>query len=123
MHPLPLARALALDERPQDALGQEYPGREIRDGNAHAHRTLPRQSRDRHETAHPLRDLVIARPVAVRPGLAEARDAAVDQSRVYLRQGVVIDAEPVLDVGAEVLDIDIGPRHQALEDLDSARRL
>src|SRR5262249_45967014 len=42
---------------------------------------------------------------------------------VDLRQALVVDAKAVLDVGTEVLDDDIGLRHNALEDLDAARVL
>src|SRR5882672_8396383 len=69
-----------------------------------ANRPVAGDSRDRHETAHPLRDLVEPRPVAVRPVLAEARDAREDDARVDLLQRLVVDAEAALHVGAVVLD-------------------
>ena len=50
--------------------------------NAGAHGALSGQTRDRHQAAHALRDLIDARTRRVRAGLPEARDAAVDQARV-----------------------------------------
>jgi len=58
--------------------------------------------------AHALRDLIHAGPIPVRTALPEARDAAVDQARVDLAQALVVDPELGLDVGAEVLDHDVG---------------
>src|SRR5262249_61025709 len=107
VHPLALAGALALDEGDQDALGKEDARAQIRDGNAHAHWPLPRDARDGHEATHALRDLIDARPVAIRSALPEAGDAAVDQARVVDTQAVVVDAEPPLDVGTIVLDHDV----------------
>ena len=69
VHPLPLAGALALDQREQDPLREIHAGGEVGDRDAHAHRSLPGQSGDRHQTAHALRDLVDPGPVAIRSGL------------------------------------------------------
>src|SRR6185437_7673280 len=69
--------------------------------------------------AQPLSDLVVAGPVAVRTGLAEAGDARIDQPRVDLAQRLVVDAEAALDVGPEVLDQHVGPGDELLEDLDT----
>jgi hypothetical protein len=84
---------------------------------------LTRQAGDGHEAAQALGDLVIARSVAIRPRLAEARDAAVDEPQVEAAQRLVIDAQPRLDVGAEILDHHVGLGDEALEDVDAARRL
>jgi len=64
---LPNARFFALEKRRHDAERGKEARREIRDRGTRAHRSLPGQPRDRHEAAHALRDLVEARPVAVRP--------------------------------------------------------
>ena len=45
VHPLPAPRALALDERDQDALGQEDARGQVGHGDADAHRPLARQAR------------------------------------------------------------------------------
>ena len=61
----------------------------------------------------PLRDLVEARPRAVGAVLAEAGNAREDDARVDLLQRLVVDAEPVLHVGAVVLDHHVRRLHQA----------
>ena len=70
---------------------------------------------DRHQSAHALRDLVEARPLVIGAVLAEAGDAAIDEARIDPAQRVVIDAEPRLDVGAEVLDHHVGLLRQPPE--------
>ena len=84
-------------------------------GNADAHRSLPRQAGDRHQPAHALRDLVEAGPVGVGAGLAEAGNAGIDEARIDLGERLVVDPEPLLHVGAEILHHDIGLLHHALE--------
>ena len=54
--------------------------------------------------------------------LAEAGDAAVDDALVDLLQRLVVDAEPVLHVGPEVLDHDVGLLDQPQE-RGAARRV
>src|SRR5207244_3083397 len=75
---LALLRFLALEQRGHDAERAEQSRAEIGDWNADAHRALSRQASDRHQPAHALRDLVEARPLFVRPVLAEAGDRAID---------------------------------------------
>jgi hypothetical protein len=123
MDPLAAARALALEQGHENPLGEEDAGGEVRDGNAHAHRPLARQAGDGHEPTHPLRDLVVARPVAIGPALSEARDAAVDQAGVVLAESLVVDPEAPLHVGAEVLHDDVGLGDEPLENVDALRRL
>ena len=113
---LPSPVSLALQQRDEDALRQEDARAEVGDRDAHAHRTLAGQPRDRHQAAHTLGDLIHARPVAIRPALAEAGDAAVDEPRVDRAQLVVVDPEPTLDVGAVVLDDHVGVLRELLED-------
>ena len=55
-----------------------------------------------------MRDLIDARPLRIRSVLSEARDAAVNDARIDRRHRLVVDAEPVLHVGAVVLDHHIG---------------
>ncbi len=80
LHPTPDAGAGALEQRDHDAEGQQIAGREVGDRDADAHRPLPGQTGDRHQPAHALRDLIDAGAGAVRPVLAEAADAAVDDA-------------------------------------------
>src|SRR3954467_9990720 len=80
--PLALARNLALQEGDENAHRAEDPGREISDRDADAHRPLPREAGNRHQSAHSLRDLIKTRTVAIRPALSETGDTGVDQTRV-----------------------------------------
>ena len=84
---------------------------------------LARQAGDRHQPAHALRDLVEARPVRVRPVLPEARDAGIDEPRIDRGERLVIDAEALLHVGAEILHHDVGLGGHFLEHRDAFRRL
>ena len=121
--PLALAGALALEQRHQDAVRQEHAGGEVGHGDADAHRALARQASDRHQPAEALGDLIVTGAIAIGAALAEARDAGVDDPRVDRAERLVVDAEAVLDVGPEVLDDDVGPGGELLEDLDAARVL
>ena len=90
-------------------------GGEVGDRNADAHRPLARQAGDRHQPAHALRDLVEAGPVGIRPILAETGNAGVNDARIDLGEGLVVDAEPLLHVGPEILHHDVGFLDHALE--------
>ena len=111
----PLLGFLAFEQRDQDAERREQPGAEIGDRNADAHRPLPRQAGDRHQPAHALRDLIEARPVGIGAVLAEAGNAGIDDARIDLGERLVVDAEPLLHVGAEILHHDVGLLDHALE--------
>ena len=116
VHPLALAGGLALDQGHQDALGQKNAGAEVGDRNTDPHRSLARNTGDRHQPAHALGDLIDTRAVAVRPVLAEAGDAAVDQARVDGPQALVVDAEALLHARPVVFHHDVGVSRQLLED-------
>ena len=116
MHPLALARGLALDQRDQNALRQEDSRAQVRDRNPDSHRALARNAGDRHQAAHALGDLVDARAIAVRAGLAETRDAAVDDAWVEHTEGLVVDAQALFHARTIVLDHDVRGLREALED-------
>src|SRR5581483_4442242 len=116
VHPLSLAGALTLEQRRHDALRQEHPGAEVVDGDADTPRAAAGRAGDAHESAHTLGDLVDARALPVRAVLAEARDRAHHDARVDLPQRLVVDLQPVLHVGAEVLDDDVGLLDEPVED-------
>ncbi len=101
---------LAFEEGDEDADGAEQSGRQVGDRNADAHRSLTGQTGDRHQSTHALRDLVDARALTVGTVLAEARDAAIDETLVDRPQRLIIDAETMLHVGAVILDHDVGRR-------------
>src|SRR5215472_5914381 len=123
MDPLPLPARLALDQGHQDPLGEQQPGAEIVDRDADSHRPLTRQPGDRHQTAHALGDLVDSRPLGVGPTLAKPGDAAIDDARVDRLDRLVIDAEPVFDLRAEILDDDVSLFRQLEEDRFALLRL
>ena len=102
--PLAAARALALEQRGQDAVGEHEAGGQIGDRQTDAHGSAAGLAVDGHQAGQALGDLVETGPVAVRAGLAEARDAAVDQARIDLRERLVVDSQPMLHVRAVVLD-------------------
>ena len=108
LHPLALAGLLALQQRDQDAHGAEDAGGQVRHRDADAHRPLAGQAGDRHQPAHALRDLVEAGAFAIRPVLAEAGDAGVDQPRIDRPQRRIVDAETELHVGPVVLHQHVG---------------
>jgi hypothetical protein len=70
----------------------------------------------RHQPAHALHHLVDAGPVLVGAVLAERRDAGVDQPRILRRQRLVVELEPRLHVGPEVLDQHVGPLDHLVKD-------
>ena len=84
---------------------------------------VARQAGHRHQAAHALRDLIEARPLGIRPVLAEAGDAGEHDARIDRPEVGVGDPEPVLDVGAEVLDHYVGALDQAQQDVPPFRRL
>ncbi len=51
--------------------------------------------------------------IAIRPGLPEAGDCAIDQSRVARRESLVVDAEPLGDAGTVFLDDHVGALREA----------
>ena len=116
MHPLALARGLALDQRDQDALSQEDSRAQIGDGNADPHRPLAWNAGDGHQSAHALGDLIDARAIPVGTALAESGNAAVDQARVDLTDRLVVDPQTLLHTRPVVLDDDVRIPRELLED-------
>ena len=112
---MPAPGLLAGEQRHQDAERAIDAGGQVGDGDADAHRPLPRLARDRHEAAHSLRDLIEAGPLLVGTVLPEAGDAGIDEARIEGGEALVIDAEPVLHVRPEILDQHVGLLDEALE--------
>ncbi len=111
-----LAGALAAQQRQDDPIREQQTGRGVVDRDADPHRPLAGMAGDRHQSAHPLSDLVDPGPTGIGSVLAKAGDAAIDDARVDLLDRLVIDAEPVLDVGFVVLDDDVGALGELEED-------
>ena len=116
LHPLPFAGLGALDQRKKYSLRQKNSRGQVRDRNADPHRTAARLAGDRHQPAHPLRDLVDPGARCIRPVLPEAGNTAIDDARIDLRYRVVVDPKPMLDVRTIVLDHDIRGFGQLQED-------
>ena len=62
---------------------------------------------------------VVAGEIAIRTGLAVARDRAVDDGRIHGLHGFVADPEPVDDAGTEALDHDVRRPREFEEQLDA----
>ncbi len=120
--PLALAGLFAFQQRGQDAQRGIQAGAGIGDRQAGAHRPLAGQAGDRHQSAHALDDLVEARPARVGAGLAESGDAGEDQPGVDPAQRFIVDAQPLLDVRAPVLDHHVGLGRKAPEHFKTLRR-
>src|ERR687895_2042466 len=112
VHVLALA-AVATDHLGgEDRIDRGRAGREVGDGDAHLGGTATGLPGHPHEAGHALRHDVEAGPVAVRAGLAETADGAVEDVRSYVPYGLVADPEAVHHAGTEVLDDQVAvPRH------------
>src|SRR5258708_2265743 len=119
LHPLTVAESLALQEGRENSHREKSAGAEIGNGNPDAHRALARQARDRHQSAHALRDLVKTRTLAIGTILAEAGNRAIDDALVYRANGLVIDPEAEFDVRPVILDHDVGGLDHPFEDIDA----
>ena len=69
-------------ERGQDADDGEEAGAEVRDRHPDLDGRAAVTARGAHDSAHALRDEIVAAAIGVRARLAEARDRAVDQPRI-----------------------------------------
>ncbi len=119
-HPSTDSCPLPLVERDQDADREVQARGQIAHGNARPRGFGPWQAGDAHQPAHALRDLVHAAPVRVRAVLAEARDRAVDQTRVARVHDLPPEAELVLHRRPHVLDEDVGAIGHAQQRLNRA---
>src|SRR5689334_4796938 len=62
-----------------------------------------------HHSRLALRDNVVAGPVAVRAGVAEAGNRTINGARIHLGNSLIAEAKLVENAGPEVLDDDIRP--------------
>ena len=104
---------VAMRERRADRDRRVHAGHDVGDRDAHALRPAARHvvalAGDAHHAAHALDHEVVAGALAVRPGLAEAGDRAVDEARIDRLQVVVAEA-----VAREVADLVVLDQHVAL---------
>jgi hypothetical protein len=70
-----------------------------------------------------LDDVVVGGPVLIRASGAESAEAAVHQSRINREQLRGADPQPVLHLTAHIVDENVGPAGQPMDDLASGLRL
>src|SRR5215471_11021840 len=107
LHPLAAPRALAREERRDDALGGERCGVVVGGRGPEIDRRAA-EALERHQTAERLEDRIEARTIGVRSGRAEGRNRRIDEARVDGAQTLIADAEPLGDARAHVLHDDVG---------------
>ena len=109
------ARFPLLKQRREDALTGKLPGQNIGHRKAAPHRILSRTGAGQHHPAHGLHDQIVSRALAVGTGEAEAGDGGVNQTAIVRLQRFVIDAQPLDDSWAKILNDDIGFARQLAE--------
>ena len=87
-------------------------GENIRRGNARALRLAIGFAGDRHQPAHALNDIVIARAMRIGAVLTETGDRTIDQARIDLAQAVIVHAVFGQTAHLEVFNQDIRITHQ-----------
>jgi hypothetical protein len=111
-----LPRALRAEQAGGDGQRRRDAAHRIADRVTHAQRRRCVVAGDAHHAGNALDDLVVCRSAAKRAILAEARDGAVDKTRIHLAQHVVAEFQAVHHAGAIVFDQRIGLRHQLEQD-------
>src|SRR5262249_4410049 len=101
--PLALAGLEPVHQRAQDAVAGVNAREMIGEGYAHALRLLWIGAQAE-EPAHRLPYGIVAGPVAIRPGLAEARDRTINDFGIQRPDGVVPHAALLQRAGAEILN-------------------
>src|SRR5512140_1088177 len=112
---LTLAGVLRVAQRRQDRNGCVHPGEQVGHRNPDLLRTAAEVvalARDAHEPAHALYRIVVAGALAVRTGLPEARDAAIDQPGVDGAQRLIVQPVTRHVPDLEVLDEHFATLHQ-----------
>ncbi len=121
---LALAGLGALDVGGEHTHGSEDAGGDIgHRRTAFDRRAARRLAGDAHQPAHALGDQVEAAALGVGPSAAEARDLAVDKTRVVLPEGLVSQPQELHGALSVVLDDDVGVGKEASCDLLATRRL
>ena len=104
-------------DRHHRAQRREGRGQRVADRDPRPARRGRRIAHDITQAAHRLADRAIARALGIGPGLAVARDAHHDDAGVDFGQPVVAQVPPLHRAGAEILDQDVGPRDQTVDDV------
>ena len=117
-----LAGALAPEERRDDLQGRQRPAGEVGHLEAGRDRARPGRPQQRKEPADRQVVQVVARAVAVRPLLPEARQRAVDDAGVDGQEVIRPQAAPGDLAGHRRLHEDVGVPRQAQDDVPPARQ-
>mmetsp|Transcript_132660 Transcript_132660/g.383556 ORF Transcript_132660/g.383556 Transcript_132660/m.383556 type:complete len:203 (+) Transcript_132660:599-1207(+) len=114
---LPDAGERGVPQRRENAHDAMHAGDEVDDRDADLHGLAVGRAGERHDATHGLDEGVVARPLAVRPGLAEAGDRAIHKLRVITLQGRVTQTILVQGPNLEVLNENIASREETANNL------
>src|SRR5262249_47483262 len=117
---LPMARALARDQRRLDGDDAIEPGEQIADRNTGLLWRPLRLAGDAHDSRHALNEEVIAGALRIRARLSEASHRAIDEARIERFQALVIESELLQAPDLEILDQHIRARREPAHDLAPA---
>src|SRR5437762_553341 len=117
---LALAGAVAVPERRQSADRRVQRGVAVDQRGGGAKRAADRLPGQVHQPGHCLAERVESRTVAIGAVLPEAGDGYENDVLLQLAEAVVAEAHLLHDPGAEVLQHDVGGRHQGGENLLAA---
>jgi hypothetical protein len=113
---LALPRLLRADVGREQPVGGEQRAADVGHGHARLDRLFARIAGHAHHAGHGLGHEVEPRPAGPGAALAEAGDAHVDDLRVDLADGLVVDLQPLHHAGAVVLDDHVGRAGQLVEE-------
>jgi hypothetical protein len=120
---LPLAAAFTPDDGAEDAVEGKERAADVGERHSGLRRRTAGVAGDAHDAAHRLRDQVEAGPFRPGPGLAEARDAGINEARVAGAERRVVDPEARRDARPIVLDDDVGAGGEPAEELETGGAL
>src|SRR5205085_3292205 len=121
LNPLPLAGALALVQRGENAGDEMHAGAAVADLRAGDGRWAVFPAGRARGAAHALRDILVGLEIGV-AARAESLDRGVGDARVQLLEPRPGEPLPVEHAGAEILDHHIAAAHQLFQYLFAARR-
>src|SRR5262249_46729324 len=123
LHVDAVARALALEQRAQDAERQQRRAVLVDDRGADRGRRLIGAARDRGQAGHAFHEQILPRPVGVAAGLAVTGRRDVDQPRVDRFRRLPVETVARHDTGAEILDEHVGALDEPPRDGTAVRML
>src|SRR5688572_29916179 len=87
---------------------------QVRDGEAHWHRTLGRVTAQPGQTGERLREQVLSRFISPRAAVTISADRSIDEPWIEGGRRSIIKSQALDDAGSEVLDQDIGAGDEVL---------